>query len=294
MHHQPCSEILATLLPCRDSPLARVKAGEKTSPTKVLVLPCMSQRLSAEIVEDAERVAAETGGWSNRAVGCCTEDVLVASLSDVVRAQICCAFEKRIMPFVSHVFPTARLSNSSLPQVKSSLAALHCAKPTGTACRQKHPPRPHTQDDKYFFVIKYTNDRTPSFGLHVDHTKVTVNIALSPSEDFEGGGTFIRASTATGVSEAARTSQGLCLRPRAGTALVHDGEVPHAGNKVTRGTRCALRTRLLLVFLRAGLTVSAPTLWQTCLLPSSTATRSRKERRTSRMQRRASRKQRPA
>ena len=41
------------------------------------------------------------------------------------------------------------------------------------------------QRDEFFFVIKYTPERKPSFGLHVDHTKVTVNIALT--DGFEGG-----------------------------------------------------------------------------------------------------------
>ena len=156
------------------------------------------------------------------------------------------AFEQVIMPTVVQHFPKANVQVRSLPTAPN-----------------------------HFFIIKYTAEKSPAFGLHarrarqtraaplaggvasggpgrrtlltsppwsvqVDHTAVTVNVALS--EDFEGGGTFIRASTATAVTESARSSMGVCLRPRAGMALVHNGEVPHAGNAVTRGRRCA-RTR---------------------------------------------------
>ena len=72
----------------------------------------------------------------------------------------------------------------------------------------------------------------------MDHTAVTVNIALS--DDFEGGGTFVRASSRSAPTEAGRSSQGFCLRPRTGIALVHKGGVEHAGNAVTRGLRYVL------------------------------------------------------
>lgn len=41
--------------------------------------------------------------------------------------------------------------------------------------------------------------------MQVDHTAVTVNIALS--NDFDGGGTFMRASSKAAPTEAGRSSQ---------------------------------------------------------------------------------------
>ena len=41
--------------------------------------------------------------------------------------------------------------------------------------------------------------------MQVDHTAVTVNIALS--DDFDGGGTFIRASSRAAPTEEGRSSQ---------------------------------------------------------------------------------------
>lgn len=229
-----------------DSSIPTRLRGEKTNPAICLALPCFTRETCADIVQDAERAAERDGGWRARAVGCCTADVLVSDLSSAMRQRIHAAFEQNVMPVVAEVYPKARLNAKSLP------------------------PKPN-----HFFIIKYTAEKSPAFGLHarrarqtraaplaggvasggpgrrtlltsppwsvqVDHTAVTVNVALS--EDFEGGGTFIRASTATAVTESARSSMGVCLRPRAGMALVHNGEVPHAGNAVTRGRRCA-RTR---------------------------------------------------
>ena len=183
--------------------------AEKTRGTICLALPCFTRDTCAQIIADAERVAKTLGGWRNRAVGCCTQDVLISQLSTAVQQRVHAAFESNVMPIACDAFPTAKLTAQSLPASPSR-----------------------------FFVIKYTAEKQPSFGLHVDHTEVTVNVALS--DDFEGGGTFLRASTQRATTDAARSSQGLCLRPAAGMCLVHDGHVAHAGNAVTRGQRYVL------------------------------------------------------
>lgn len=185
--------------------------SEKTRATICLSLPCFTRDTCAQIIADAERVAKTLGGWRNRAVGCCTQDILISQLSTAVQQRVHSAFESNVMPIVVDAFPTAKLTAQSLPTSPSR-----------------------------FFVIKYTAEKNGNshFGLHVDHTEVTVNVALS--DDFEGGGTFLRASTQRATTDAARSSQGLCLRPAAGMCLVHDGEVAHAGNAVTRGQRYVL------------------------------------------------------
>ena len=155
-------------------------------------------------------MAEASGGWRSRAVGCCTKDVLVSSLSTSMQRSIHAAFEQVIMPTVVQHFPKANVQVRSLPTAPN-----------------------------HFFIIKYTADgKNSSFGLHVDHTAVTVNIALS--DDFDGGGTFMRASSKAAPTEVGRSSQGFCLRPRPGIALVHNGEVAHAGNAITRGCRYVL------------------------------------------------------
>ena len=151
--------------------------AEKLKPATCLALPCLTPETCAEITADAERVAEANGGWKSRAVGCCTKDVLVSSLSNSVQRRIQAAFEQVVMPAALEHFPKANVKPRSLPS-----------------------------EANHFFIIKYTAEgKNASFGLHVDHTAVTVNIALS--DDFDGGGTFVRASSKAAPTEAGRSSQ---------------------------------------------------------------------------------------
>ena len=68
----------------------------------------------AEIIADARREAKASGGWRPRAIGCCTNDVLVSSLSNPVQQRIRDALEQ-VMPVVIEHFPEANLKPRSLP-----------------------------------------------------------------------------------------------------------------------------------------------------------------------------------
>ena len=68
-----------------------------------------------QIREDAERTAERLGGWRPRAVGCCTNDVLVSQLSSASQQLIFDAFRRVILPFACKAFPDAKLSPDSLP-----------------------------------------------------------------------------------------------------------------------------------------------------------------------------------
>ena len=68
----------------------------------------------AEIVADAKREAMASGGWRPRAIGCCTNYVLVSSLSNPVQQRIRDALEQ-VMPVVIEHFPEANLKPRSLP-----------------------------------------------------------------------------------------------------------------------------------------------------------------------------------
>mmetsp|Transcript_31242 Transcript_31242/g.73600 ORF Transcript_31242/g.73600 Transcript_31242/m.73600 type:complete len:406 (+) Transcript_31242:187-1404(+) len=65
-------------------------------------------------------------------------------------------------------------------------------------------------------------------GVHRDFLALTVNIALNDPIEFEGGGTIIEALS----NEP--------MRLQKGHALVHPGDVRHAGSTVTSGTRYVL------------------------------------------------------
>lgn len=224
----------------------------------VHIIPVLSPAAAQSIREDAERSAQKIGGWAPRAVGCCTNDILVSQLSATSQQLIFEAFRNVIMPFAVKAFPDAKLNVDSLPR------SVEC-----------------------FFIIKYKADKSRrEFGEHIDHTKLTVNLSLtSPETDFDAGGLFfpcargLQASddketpvssavsavkkaadgamgmcsgvaeavahmsgrrTSTGQKWAAQQSKGLLLRAGAGTAVIHHGDIKHAGDKVEGGERLQL------------------------------------------------------
>ena len=65
-------------------------------------------------------------------------------------------------------------------------------------------------------------------GMHRDFLALTANIALNDPTEFEGGGTIIEALSNTPI------------RLKKGHALVHPGDIRHAGSSVTYGTRYVL------------------------------------------------------
>lgn len=87
--------------------------------------------------------------------------------------------------------------------------------------------------DKNLFVVRYVGSGgRPSLSVHKDQVPLTVNIALSAHCNYSGGGTYFPARGGD--------CNGIVLRPHAGTAIMHDGNVEHAGHKVVDGTRMIL------------------------------------------------------
>jgi hypothetical protein len=209
----------------------------------VHVLPCLSPAAAQQIREDAERTAERLGGWAPRAVGCCTNDVLVGQLGAASQQLIFDAFRHVLMPFAMQAFPEAGLSPSSLPR-----------------------------SPECFFIIKYKADKNRrEFGEHTDHTKITINLSLtSPGVDFSAGGLFLPCakglqSGGSGVQtyrpasdkggvyamaeqiaqlssrrSVAAQSKGVLLKAPPGTAIMHHGDVKHAGDRIEMGERLQL------------------------------------------------------
>ena len=65
-------------------------------------------------------------------------------------------------------------------------------------------------------------------GMHRDFLALTVNIALNQPSDFEGGGTVLEALSKEPI------------KFQRGHALIHPGDVRHAGSSTTSGTRYVL------------------------------------------------------
>ena len=230
-----------------------VRDGDPTPKTMVHVLPCLSPADAAQIRADAEKAAERLGGWAPRAVGCCTNDVLVNQLPIASQQLIFNTFRRILMPYATKHFP--RCSNDSLRR------SVEC-----------------------FFIIKYKAGKSrEAFGEHTDHTKITINLSLTePGKDFGAGGLFFPCATAEPVAAAgkggaaakakeggasasknvcggvvdaintaraaasggaktpASQSTGLVLRVPAGTAVIHNGDIRHAGEKIDAGERLQL------------------------------------------------------
>eukprot|EP00536_Pseudo-nitzschia_multiseries_P001065 jgi/Psemu1/180020/e_gw1.13.89.1 len=65
---------------------------------------------------------------------------------------------------------------------------------------------------------------TRSQPIHRDASLLTLNVALSPLDDYDGGGTYIEA-----LDEILKIDQG--------QLLCHAGGAMHAGNAISRGER---------------------------------------------------------
>ena len=74
--------------------------------------------------------------------------------------------------------------------------------------------------DKNLFVVRYVGSGgRPSLSVHKDQVPLTVNIALSAHCNYSGGGTYFPTRGGD--------CNGIVLRPHAGTAIMHDGNVEH-------------------------------------------------------------------
>ncbi len=288
----------------------------------VHIVPCFTPAAAQQIRLDAEAAAKRLGGWAPRAVGCCTNDVLVSQLGAMSQQLIFDAFRRVIMPYACRFFPKANLTPDSLPKnpecffmikysgdrVRPQLSDEPDAAPSASA-RPPTPPPPArrllhpTPLERLRLSVQgvcHASQSRKEFGEHTDHTKLTVNISLTnPVTDHTAGGLFLPVpkgildvepptpkgdaaagagakdgaggtGVATSVMSAlgsasrvaagavagalgsasapmgscstlqAKDSRGVMLRPRAGTCMLHHGDVRHAGDRIESGERIQL------------------------------------------------------
>ena len=128
----------------------------------VHVLPCLSPAVAQFIREDAERTAQRLGGWAPRAVGCCTNDVLVSQLSAASQQHVLDAFRRVIVAM--RAFLRRSLADS--------------------------PPR----SVECFFVIKYKADKNRrEFGEHIDHRSSPSTSRYLAGDRLRGGRALLPA-----------------------------------------------------------------------------------------------------
>ena len=163
--------------------------------------------------------AARTDGWVPSPGNLPTADLPYEKLPAAAQQAVTEAFSQTLLPFARTI-------------VQSRMRAL--LKPGMTS---------------RLVVIRYqkSDDSDPGYDIadtaelpqHEDGSLVTINCALTESSDHSEGGTFFPANTSLGAEQHG-DSTGLLLRPHAGTCLVHDGYVPHAGHGVSSARRVIL------------------------------------------------------
>ena len=91
-----------------------------------------------------------------------------------------------------------------------------------------------TPNNAKMFIVRYATGPLcrNALELHEDDTELTVTIALSDPDEFSGGGTYFPMDGGS--------ASGMLLRPRAGTCILHHGNIRHAGNRVVLGSRYVL------------------------------------------------------
>lgn len=94
------------------------------------------------------------------------------------------------------------------------------------------------------FIVRYNAAGQRGLKLHMDETVLTFNCCLSARGDFTGGGTYFPAALADTESSATwlspRRVDGLVIRPAPGVALLHNGNIRHAGCDIQSGERLIL------------------------------------------------------
>ena len=76
------------------------------------------------------------------------------------------------------------------------------------------------------FIIKYDINSQNELELHSDQSSITINMLLSNTSDFEGGGTYFEDGITTYLEQ--------------GDMIIHNGHVKHSGLKITNGKRYVL------------------------------------------------------
>jgi hypothetical protein len=76
---------------------------------------------------------------------------------------------------------------------------------------------------KDLFIVKYNEETQNKLDLHQDGSFLSINLLLSDTKEFEGGGTYF--------------NDGLTVFLEQGDLLVHSGKVEHSGLPITKGTR---------------------------------------------------------
>jgi len=127
---------------------------------------------------------------------------------------------------VGALMPLERLPKSFNLINQQLLPRIFCSVVKAYDCCASHPSELRIGGAR---VVRYDAAAGQvELGMHRDFLAVTVNIALNEPSEFEGGGTVVEA-----LSD-------IPIRLQKGHALIHPGDVRHAGSSITSGSRYVL------------------------------------------------------
>jgi len=178
----------------------------------------------AALIKEADKVGASKG-WHHRGASLPTDDVLVSDLSDSSRALI----KKRVDRLLHVGAAEGLIRSKQLPAVSETFVIKYGA-PADCKLSRRTGATANTGS------IEERNCRD-ALRKHVDSTALTINISLSNESEYEGGGTRFFAAD----------RKELTIRNAAGSALLHDGDIEHAGVAISSGKRY-----ILVAFCKIG------------------------------------------
>ena len=129
-------------------------------------------------------------------------------------------------------FPTTDLPLDAVPAIEPFLRARIFSKvlrPLSPLYMLDPGFLPEHLEMRDCFFVRYSADEGEQreLEMHTDGSVFSFNILLSPHDAFRGGGTFFETS-------------GVTVKPDAGVAIGHSGQLRHAGAPITEGTRYLL------------------------------------------------------
>ena len=209
-----------------------VALGERSTPVEfnsvVLVPNLLTAAECAALVADVERAWSESNSQATADSG--HQRFELRALAEESQLLFETVLRGRLLPFVA----------TELPEVEEMVWARSRLAPTGAALRD--------------CALKYSAQEPAinryaaggHFEPHRDTLALTLNVLLSTG--FEGGGTEFWAEEAADDDPCC-----CCLHPVAGTGVVFNGNVKHAGRAVAQGLRHVLVASFSVVKSGGGL-----------------------------------------
>ena len=195
---------------------------------KIHIQPLLSNKETTTLLNKARDYATENSSWdqqdSSRHVAYRTVDFAIEESIEISQYLGEIAFEDRTFGALSEVYDVDADDMSFLDLFVASYEG---------------------KDDATDEEVEERNTMD-QLDFHRDGSLLSFTVLLSPTEDFEGGGTIFDAlgdaeiATKDDGTHSILQSPGVIQSPQPGYATLHSGKLLHGGNQVTKGHRIVL------------------------------------------------------